>query len=167
MELPNTAWKVSKYRVFTGPYSVRMQEKMDRKNSVLGHFSRSAMVLNQRRLLFRHYHTYILYGTSWHSQINWNIIKLSQVRFWQNFRFSLNHCQNKFSIYFWKIHTWCALKGNKTKITWGESWNSFEKCLRFSLYYSQGNMRSSLNAKISRKRTLFCGSGFSKLSEFA
>ena len=47
-----TAWKVFKYEVFSGPYfpafrlrispySVRMQENTDQKNSVFGHFSRS------------------------------------------------------------------------------------------------------------------------------
>ena len=47
-----TAWKVSKYGVFSGPffpafdlntvlYSVRIQENMDKKTSVFGHFSRT------------------------------------------------------------------------------------------------------------------------------
>ena len=52
-----TAWKVSKYRVFSGPslpvfvlntdiyvvncYSVGIQENTDQKNSVFGHFSYS------------------------------------------------------------------------------------------------------------------------------
>ena len=44
----STAWKVSKYGVFSGPYIsavglntylVRMQKNPDRKNSVFGHFS--------------------------------------------------------------------------------------------------------------------------------
>ena len=42
----HTVWKVSKYGVFSGPYfppySVQMQENTDQKNSVFGHFSRSA-----------------------------------------------------------------------------------------------------------------------------
>ena len=37
----DTVWNVSKYGVFSGPYSVGMQENTDRKNSIFGHFSRS------------------------------------------------------------------------------------------------------------------------------
>ena len=44
----NTAWKVSKYRVFPGPYSVRMRENTDQKNSVFGRFSRSESPSKQR-----------------------------------------------------------------------------------------------------------------------
>ena len=36
-----TAWKVSKYGVFSGPYSVRILENTDQKNSEYEHFSRS------------------------------------------------------------------------------------------------------------------------------
>ena len=41
-----TAWKVSKYRVFSGLYTFRMQgKKRTRKNSEFGHFLRSAKPL--------------------------------------------------------------------------------------------------------------------------
>ena len=36
-----TAWKLSKYGFFFGPFSVRIRENMDKKISVFGHFSRS------------------------------------------------------------------------------------------------------------------------------
>ena len=46
----STASKMSKYGVFPdpyllrkSPYSVRVQENMDHKNSVFGHFSRSVV----------------------------------------------------------------------------------------------------------------------------
>ena len=58
-----TAWKVSKYRVFLvriflysdwirrfskSPYSVRIQENKDQKNSVFRHFSRSAFLMLEK-----------------------------------------------------------------------------------------------------------------------
>ena len=36
-----TAWKVSKYGVFSGPYSVWIQKNKDQKNSLFRHFTRS------------------------------------------------------------------------------------------------------------------------------
>ena len=36
-----TAWKVSKYGVFSGLYSAQIREITDQKNSVFGHLSRS------------------------------------------------------------------------------------------------------------------------------
>ena len=52
MALYSTAWKVSKYEVFAGPYSVRMQENTDQKKLRIGTF------FTQRSLYF-HYVSFI------------------------------------------------------------------------------------------------------------
>ena len=40
-DMSHTAWKVSKYGVISGPYSVRIRKIWTRNNSVFGNFSRS------------------------------------------------------------------------------------------------------------------------------
>ena len=90
MALYSTAWKVSKYEVFAGPYSVRMQENTDQKRLRIGiFFTRCSLYFHYVSFIFLmlpyfFIHPYALYSLYFHWHDNVKKTAITEVRHFHN-----------------------------------------------------------------------------------
>ena len=103
--ISNTAWKVSKYDIFPGPYfpfSVRILENTDQKNSAVGHFLPCVINRNLEILLRQNSQfckpriNTVFHGTESISNVGpkiWKLLPSILDRYvtWMNFKRSLNN----------------------------------------------------------------------------